>query len=145
MKNMLKNKKGFTLVELLAVIVILALLIVITANTVLPMMNNSKDSGLRVETQRILNLASGEYQLKKMQSATVPAFKVSELLGSAENYIGCVFVEESDGEFIYSYEVYDKKNKLQIVGKDQKLNAVSNQSVTRNVTVPSESVTTNCA
>ena len=146
MKNMLKNKKGFTLVELLAVIVILALLIVITANTVLPMMNNSKESGLRVEAQRILNLASGEYQLKKMQNATVPAFTVSQLLGSSENYVGCVFVEESGNEFIYTYEVYDKNNKMKITGTDEKLNAVSSstKTVERNQTVPATEATTNC-
>ena len=126
MKNMIKfNKKGFTLVELLAVIVILALLIVITANTVLPMMNNSKDAGLRVEAQRILNLASGEYQLEELKTSGKDTFKVSELLGSSDNYIGCVKVSKSSNEYVYTFYVYDKNNKKVIEGTSEKLSEVS--------------------
>ena len=51
------NKKGFTLVELLAVIVILALLIVVVANSVLPAMNNSKQSALKTYAQRVIQAA----------------------------------------------------------------------------------------
>ena len=51
------NKKGFTLVELLAVIVILALLIVVVANTALPAMNNAKKNSLEVYTERVVNQA----------------------------------------------------------------------------------------
>ena len=47
------NKKGFTLVELLAVIVILALLIVVVATTVLPAMNNAKKSALKTYADRV--------------------------------------------------------------------------------------------
>ena len=45
------NKNGFTLVELLAVIVILALLIVIVANTAIPAMNNAKKKALQTYAQ----------------------------------------------------------------------------------------------
>lgn len=51
------NKKGFTLVELLAVIVILALLIVVVANTALPAMNNAKKNSLEVYAERVVNQA----------------------------------------------------------------------------------------
>ena len=48
------NKKGFTLVELLAVIVILALLIIITANAILPMMKKSRQSAMVVYAERVV-------------------------------------------------------------------------------------------
>lgn len=51
------NKKGFTLVELLAVIVILALLIVVVANTALPAMNNAKKSTLETYAKRVVEQA----------------------------------------------------------------------------------------
>ena len=55
------NKKGFTLVELLAVIVILALLIVVVATTALPAMNNAKKSALKTYAQRVIEQAKTYY------------------------------------------------------------------------------------
>ncbi len=51
------NKKGFTLVELLAVIVILALLIVVVATTALPAMNNAKKNSLETYSKRVVEQA----------------------------------------------------------------------------------------
>ena len=55
------NKKGFTLVELLAVIVILALLIVIVANTALPALNSSKLRTLETYAKRVAEEAKTVY------------------------------------------------------------------------------------
>ena len=55
------NKKGFTLVELLAVIVILALLIVVVANTALPAMNNAKKNTLDTYAKRVVEQAKTLY------------------------------------------------------------------------------------
>ena len=55
------NKKGFTLVELLAVIVILALLIVVVANTALPAMNSAKKSTLETYAKRVVEQAKTLY------------------------------------------------------------------------------------
>ena len=54
------NKKGFTLVELLAVIVILALLMVVAASAVGSAQENSKKSALSTEAQKIYNGISSE-------------------------------------------------------------------------------------
>ena len=53
MKKM--NKKGFTLVELLAVIVILAILMAIAATNLGPVIDNSRRSSMRSTAQQILS------------------------------------------------------------------------------------------
>jgi len=53
MKKM--NKKGFTLVELLAVIVILAILMAIAATNIGPVIDNSRRSSMRTTAQMILD------------------------------------------------------------------------------------------
>lgn len=53
MKKM--NKKGFTLVELLAVIVILAILMAIAATNIGPVIDNSRRSSMRTTAQQIID------------------------------------------------------------------------------------------
>ncbi len=60
------NKKGFTLVELLAVIVILALLIVIVANTAIPAMNNAKKKSLETYAQKVMQKAKENCAAQEM-------------------------------------------------------------------------------
>ena len=52
------NKKGFTLVELLAVIVVLALLMVVAAGSIGTALENSKKSALKTEAQKVLTSAA---------------------------------------------------------------------------------------
>ena len=48
------NKKGFTLVELLAVIVVLALLMVVAASSIGSALTNAKKNTLKTEAQKIV-------------------------------------------------------------------------------------------
>lgn len=116
MKNTLKkNKKGFTLVELLAVIVILALLIVVTANTVLPMMNKSKQNAMVVYAERVLNTASSFFQADSItDSATSKNYSIAELMGE-DNYYGCVNVEKNGDGFKYSIAIFKDDDQLGLV------------------------------
>lgn len=59
MKN---NKKGFTLVELLAVIIVLALILVLIVPTVLSTMNDAKRKTFSMYGQRVLTNAQTVYQ-----------------------------------------------------------------------------------
>ena len=58
---MLKNKKGFTLVELLAVIVILAVIILIAVTAVIPRMNNAKKKAFFDEALMYLKAGKTAY------------------------------------------------------------------------------------
>ena len=76
------NKKGFTLVELLAVIVILALLMVVAVSTVGNVQENAKKNALKTEGQKILSTAYQDAQSAYMlNSADLTAN--SKFTGSA--------------------------------------------------------------
>lgn len=68
------NKKGFTLVELLAVIVVLALLMVVAANSVGTALDNSKKKTLQTEAQKVLTnfLAEAQSTYLVDSTATTP-------------------------------------------------------------------------
>lgn len=121
MKKLKNNKKGFTLVELLAVIVILALLIVITANTVLPMMKKSKKSGMVVYAERVLNNAGTAFQADLITyngesgSSVERYYSIKELM-NADDYYGCVKVTGDPSSYDYSIIIYDAANKIKMEG-----------------------------
>lgn len=60
------NKKGFTLVELLAVIVVLALLMVVAGSSIGNALKNSKVKTLQTEAQKIVNKINEEAQVSLM-------------------------------------------------------------------------------
>lgn len=63
------NKKGFTLVELLAVIAILALLIIITAFTTLKLLNRTKVESEDIKVKRYLNKVDDSLILAKSKGS----------------------------------------------------------------------------
>lgn len=96
------NRKGFTLVELLAVIVILAIVVGITLVTVLPTLKKSRQEAFEVTAQTAAEYLEKQYQLSligdlsggTLEMATIPTtatnltaddFKRAGL--KAENYV----------------------------------------------------------
>ena len=117
------NKKGFTLVELLAVIVVLALLMVVVANTALPALNNAKKKSLIVYTQRLAEKAQEQFIMGDYGdgSSSKGVYTVSKLMGSdAEgNYKGSITVEYNGTTETYTIKTdgifYDVKNNVCVV------------------------------
>ena len=68
MKKMKNNRKGFTLVELLAVIVILAILMVAAGSAVMSTMNNAKVNTFKNEALSAINMATNMYTEISMNS-----------------------------------------------------------------------------
>lgn len=56
------NKKGFTLVELLAVIVVLAIIMIIAIPAVVESMNNAKKGSFKIYAQKALGNAESTFQ-----------------------------------------------------------------------------------
>lgn len=65
---MIRNQKGFTLVELLAVIVVLAIIIIIAMPNVISAMNSAKLSTFKVYAKRVIQSAQGQYQTDNLTS-----------------------------------------------------------------------------
>ena len=68
------NKKGFTLVELLAVIAILAILVIIALPNVLKMFNDSKKNSFINEVREVFKTAQNQYMASQINSTTQTAF-----------------------------------------------------------------------
>ena len=66
MKKMLKNSKGFTLVELLAVIVVLAIIILIAMPAVMSAMDKARRNALVTEATEIAKVAQTAFADKSM-------------------------------------------------------------------------------
>ena len=81
----LKEKKGFTLVELLAVIVILAVVTVIGATTVLPYIQNAQKDAFKDEANYVIDAATNAISLIQLnESGTTGNY--TELTGTTKGY-----------------------------------------------------------
>lgn len=70
---MKKDKKGFTLMELLAVIVILSVLILLAMPAVLRLMENSRKNSFLTEANSITRIAKNYYEKKRIDNEEVPS------------------------------------------------------------------------
>lgn len=118
------NKNGFTLVELLAVIVILAVVILVAVNNVIPQMNKAKAGAFKTEALSFLDGAEQYYTSQQMTGGSFPADGVSigELVtgkyvksADVDKYKGCIKYNEATQKFsikLYSssYMTVDPEN-----------------------------------
>ena len=126
------NKKGFTLVELLAVIVVLAIVMLIAVSAVLPQMEKARRQTLALEAQTAIESAQTYFMSKSISG------KSGEGLPASEGGESCVSIQTliNDGQFttrdgsytgavrvkkqgnVYLYEVWLQKDTTwMIVGK----------------------------
>ena len=107
-----KNKKGFTLVELLAVIVILALLMILAMPSILKLTENAKYSAFQTALKKMVNTAETTYQSEQLtlEGTRHYTYDVEGLMPGATAYHGCVIMSQdgtgvassvyvTDGEF----------------------------------------------
>ena len=129
----MKTTKGFTLVELLAVMVVLALILVLVAPNVLNSMNSSKRNALVIYAKKMISTAkenvevarlSGDikdtmvYSIRDTGDDTKAVNSVAALASDQEQYIGCVKVTSALSDTpTYTIYIVDKPNGIQIAGK----------------------------
>jgi len=73
------NRKGFTLVELLAVIVILAIVVGITLVTVLPTLKQSRQEAFELTAQTAADYLEKQYQLSLVGSVSGTTLEMSSI------------------------------------------------------------------
>ncbi len=112
----MRDTKGFTLVELLAVIVILAVVMTIAVSMVGPLMTRARKGALGEEGLSLIGNAKDAYQLEQMKAngAIKPTSSVCFSLawlhnndyfekGSDNSYTGSVLVKYEDKKYSYSF------------------------------------------
>ncbi len=95
MKKIL-NKKGFTLVELLAVIVILAVIILVAMNAVIPQMEQARRSAFATEIQTFSKAAETYFTKKAMIDASVLSGNSCVKVATLKNE----YVKKSDAKYL---------------------------------------------
>lgn len=96
------NKKGFTLVELLAVIVVLAVIMVIAIPTVIDSMNSAKKNSFVMYGQKMITAAMSKVQGDALDGvAAKSVYQFSELVASSGQYKG--YVSYSGGNYTVSF------------------------------------------
>lgn len=89
------NKKGFTLVELLAVIVVLAIIMIIAIPSVMDSMNKGKKSSFKMYAQKMLTAAQTKYQTDVLTGTSLGNcyYGIDKLSKSTGNYKGYIDVD----------------------------------------------------
>lgn len=106
MKN---NNKGFTLVELLAVIVILAVIILIAVNAIIPQMNKARKNSFIDEVAVYAQAAEKAYVANQIDDTTLTCFTIGS---------GTTAANELNGEYVKkSSATYKGVVKLDAEGK----------------------------
>lgn len=113
------NKKGFTLVELLAVIVVLAFVMVLAAPSVLSSMNSARQSSFMLYAEKMLNAAQSRYQadqLIQIMDETY-CYNIAELSDSkTTQYSGFVIVTNGSKQTAeYKIQMFDKTYSLGMI------------------------------
>ena len=90
------NKKGFTLVELLAVIVVLAIIMVLTLPTIMNSMNSARQSTFLLYASRMLDTAADKYQSDALLNGGESCYTIEQLNnGNTTKYHGLVRIEDN--------------------------------------------------
>lgn len=108
------NKKGFTLVELLAVIVVLAIIMVLTVPSVLSSMNSARQSSFLLYAGKMIEAAQGKYQSESLLTTPSTCYTLSTLSGNGSTeYKGVVKVSTgTDGSPVFKLQMYDSNYQI---------------------------------
>lgn len=114
---MKRNKKGFTLVELLAVIVVLAIIMIIAIPSVMESMNNARRNSFAIYAQKVMNTVQAKVQSDLLSGNTVATcYTLPTLMGTGVgNYTGHVNVTNPNSDNP-TYTLYLSDNNYSYTG-----------------------------
>jgi len=123
------KKNGFTLVELLAVIVVLGIVMVLATTTVLPLMSQSREKAFRTEANGVLQAAETVRDLYTLGELTMPTnscelgtkmcFTIDDLIdsgyykGDKDTYDGTLTIDLSSNDYTLNFK---KGSEFAIIG-----------------------------
>ncbi len=99
----MQKKSGFTLVELLAVIVILAVLVLIAVPSVIKLLENTKKNAFSVEAENIIKSAKNAYSNNALNGITQKCYTLEDIRDftdkNFEGYSGSVYIDTDTNTF----------------------------------------------
>ena len=119
----MKKRNGFTLVELLAVIVVLAIIMIIAIPSVLNVMNSARKSSFAIYVKKVVNAVQTQYaydsNLGDLAGAGLYVYNIATDLNltSTGSYKGYIVVDARDVDAPH-YIVYMYDNNYEIFGWD---------------------------
>ncbi len=131
----MKNKKGFTLVELLAVIVVLAIIMIIAVPSVMESMNSARSKAFIIYSQKVLNTSSIKYQSKILMGENIATcYYLDALMGAGTgNYEGYVEISNPNTDTT-DFTITLKDNNYSVEGKNYA--ALGTPAATKSLTYP---------
>ena len=94
---MKKKKRGFTLVELLAVIVILAVILVIAVPRIMSVIKDAKLGSIESTAKIIVSSAESRYESKKALGLDVGDLKCTDVASLSNDYGTCKITFDDNG------------------------------------------------
>ena len=138
----MKQNRGFTLVELLAVIVILGILFLIAVPSINKIIENSKRQAFIADCKAYLQAAKYNNNLDNTTENKYFNIKSLEVKNHKQNYLGGIlyFDLDEDGIREYYIYIYDKENGISLGNNEfEKLKFVSEKEIsTSNLSVVPE-------
>jgi type IV pilus assembly protein PilA len=119
--NYMKKRNGFTLVELLAVIVVLAIIMIIAIPAVLDVMNNARKSSFALYIEKVVRDVQTQYvsdsNSGSIAGSGIFVYDITADLGynTTGSYVGYVVVNAQDVDNV-KYIIYLHDNNYMIVG-----------------------------
>jgi type IV pilus assembly protein PilA len=100
----MKNKKGFTLVELLAVIVILAIILVIAVPKILTVIDDTRTESLKSSAKMIISSAEREYATRTALGTSTAGMSCADVASiSSADYGTCTIAFNSGAATLTLY------------------------------------------
>ena len=126
---MKKNKNAFTLIELLAVIVILAVILVISIPRILDVIDESKLDSIKSSARMIINSAEKKNMIDKVNGSTEEVTCDNSVKLSKEDYESCKITIDEEGKATIDLVGKGKFDGYKCIGTNDNLNCTKTESL----------------
>ena len=126
---MKKNKNAFTLIELLAVIVILAVILVISIPRILDVIDESKLDSIKSSARMIINSAEKKNMIDKVNGSTEEITCDNSVKLSKEDYESCKITIDEEGKATINLVGKGKFDGYKCIGTNDNLNCTKTESL----------------
>ena len=126
---MRKKRNAFTLIELLAVIVILAVILVISIPRILDVIETSKLDSIKSSARMIINSAEKKNMLDKVEGSTEEVTCDNSVKLSKEDYESCKIIIDEEGKATINLVGKGKFDGYKCIGTNDNLNCTKTESL----------------